>query len=152
LGTVNATNITNGTLIIEGVQRPILGVHVIPEDENKKINYTWECLNFTSDGMELQLYFEEPSTVSYKIPLDKLFLTFWGQPAFKVANRTDYIPYAYNITYNIPAQMDVHSGTALNSLLLNASLATKMNMFGTFFIQVLVSGCLQQIFSAINKL
>ena len=48
--------------------------------------------------------------------------------------------------------MEINSGTALNSLLLNASLATKMNMFGSFFIQILVSGCLQKIFSAINKL
>lgn len=51
--TVNATNITNGTLIIEEVQRPILGVFAVPEDEQKKINFTWECLNFTSTGIEL---------------------------------------------------------------------------------------------------
>jgi hypothetical protein len=115
---------------------------VIPEDQQKKINFTWECLNFTSVGMELQLYFDRPSTVSYSIPLDKFSLTFWGQPAYKAANRTDYVPFAYNITYPIPAQMDVSSGAFLNSVLLNASLATKMNMFGSFAIQVLISGCL----------
>lgn len=48
--------------------------------------------------------------------------------------------------------MDVNFGAALDSVLLNASFAAKMDMFGSFFIQVLVSGCLQQIFSLINKL
>lgn len=125
---------------------------MIPDDEYKKINYTWECLNFTSEGMQLQLHFEKPSTVSYQMPLDKLLLTFWGQPAFKAANRTDYVPYAYNITHNIPAQMNVDSGTVLDSILLDASLAVKINMFGSYAVQIVLSGSLQKLFDAINKL
>ena len=53
----NATNITNGTVFINDTERPFLEVKVVPFDKNKIVNFTWECLNFTTEGMELQLYF-----------------------------------------------------------------------------------------------
>ena len=53
----NATNITNGTVFINDIERPFLEVKVVPFDKNKIVNFTWECLNFTTEGMELQLYF-----------------------------------------------------------------------------------------------
>ena len=75
---VNSTNITNGTVIIEDIERPLLEVKVFPFEKHKVVSFTWECLNFTALGMELQLYFEKPNRVSYEIPLDNLHLTFWG--------------------------------------------------------------------------
>ena len=63
----------------------------------------------------------------------------------------DYIPYAYNLTYQIPNQMDSALGALLNNVLTNASLSTKISMYGSFLIQVLISGSLQVIFEMIIK-
>ena len=63
----------------------------------------------------------------------------------------DYVPYAYNLTYPIPAQLDPASGAMLDSVLTHASLEQKMSMFGSFFVQVLVSGSIQPILDMIKK-
>jgi hypothetical protein len=147
----NTTNITNGTLFIEGIERPIIEIIVLPFDKHKVVNFTWECLNFTTEGMELQLYFEKPTRVSYEIPLDMLNITFWGQPFFKAVTRMDYVPMAYNISFPIPPQMDSSMGKFLENDLTHASIEKKMSVFGSYLTQVLISAALQPILEMINK-
>jgi hypothetical protein len=47
--------------------------------------------------------------------------------------------------------MDPKSGAVLKDVLINASLVTKINMFGSCIVQVLISGSLQQIFELIAE-
>jgi len=77
----NIGNVTNGTIWIDGVERPALRVQVLSSDlevtPQEKLTFTWECLNFTEYTMTLQLYFDNPNQVSITVPLETVLLTFW---------------------------------------------------------------------------
>jgi hypothetical protein len=57
----NNTNITNGTFEALEVAWPALAVKMKPYDSEKIILFTWECTNFTSTALELQLNFTHPN-------------------------------------------------------------------------------------------
>ena len=108
---VNETNITNGTFNID-VVRPILALKMITEDSSNILNFTWECINYTSTQMILQLNFEHPNRVSISLPRDRLQVTFWGQPLFK-SLKGNYVPIAFNVTKTVPCQIDSKRGAEL---------------------------------------
>jgi hypothetical protein len=57
----NYTNIINGTFEALDVAWPALAVKMKPYDLEKIIPFTWECTNFTSTALELQLNFMHPN-------------------------------------------------------------------------------------------
>ena len=65
--------------------------------------------------------------------------------------RMDYVPYAYNISYPIPAQLDPALGAFLENVLTHASIEQKMSVFGSYFTQILISGALQPVLEIIRK-
>ena len=57
----NYTNITNGTFEANDETWPALAVTMKPYDEEKTIKFSWECTNYTSTSLELQLNFTHPN-------------------------------------------------------------------------------------------
>jgi hypothetical protein len=108
---VDITKITNGTITIENVTRPTLAIKMIPYDPEKIIDFSWNCTNYTSTSLDLQLNFTRPGQVSYLSPRDQIQITFWGKNVFisdtnstlhRELNAVDYIEYGYNLTQQVP--------------------------------------------------
>ena len=53
------------------------------DSEQKKLEFTWEMINFTRDWIYIQLVFKDPWNISMNTAYDTLSVTFWGVHFFK---------------------------------------------------------------------
>ena len=74
VGPFNISEVNNGTVYINGTWYPALDVQMLSADleltPQSDLAFQWECVNFTSEYMMLQLYFDYPLRVSLSVPYD----------------------------------------------------------------------------------
>ena len=103
----NYSRINNSTVWINGVQHHTLDVSLIDVDESAtdNLSFSWECIDFTSTEMVMQLYFENPSFVSSSSNAHSLKLVFNLQDVFKDTSGRLIRP-KLELRKKIPRQID----------------------------------------------
>jgi len=52
-------------------------------DESEKVNFSWEVVSFDPESLVLQLFIDNPESVSEGGQIDALYITFFGTSLFK---------------------------------------------------------------------
>ena len=89
----------------------MLEIYIIDAEKSTKgkMNFTWECVDFTEYEMVLQLYFDYPAFISVSDKPQSIKLVFNSQTAFKDVSERIVWP-GFELTKRLPRQMDYLSG------------------------------------------
>ena len=140
--------------MINGTINPVLNISMIPgpDSNDSLLNFTWTCKAFTTLYMDVLMNYTYYDQVSINDVQDSIKLNFYGNKYFK-ANDTQTFVYSQSIITNlVPPQIDHKTGKALSILTNSLTATTKLVVVFNFILQIILSGSLQMMFSAMKKL
>ena len=116
----------------------------IESTSKDKLNFTWECIDFSESQMVIQLYFENPLFVSATDEPSQLLIVFNNETALLDIEGHTLDP-DLELSRRIPTQMDSKLGEQLDGATTAASNSAKIFLAGEFILSMFFVGGLSQL-------
>ena len=84
-------------------------------DEDERLAFTWDVQSFDGRILELQLYIEEPLSVTEGGQFDALYVTFYGTELFKSAETGNEVRFGTQLTWDLYRMMEIDNKEAIEA-------------------------------------
>ena len=130
-----------------------LDIELIPGDEEEieHLKFTWDLVEYESEDLKIQLYFDFPDEISEEGSYDQVSVTFWGTEFFQ-SKDGEPVRYGSQISTTVLRQIDSEKANELEGIFGTGLLILGLILLLFVFLLLLTGGSLLPIWIFITSL